>query len=218
MGKAIATLVIVAELEGVGGSGAQGGVMRVEGGRYLRRGGRCRTWGVSSPGFPANRVTASPPPPLSAPWDSPLTACLLAAPHMPLLPQVTQDRDEAVSMTLLNSSLPLPSAGGGGSGSFRDPTASATLGSISSSGRPASAVAAAASGVGGGVSASASTAASAAAIKLERCEEVIKGLRSMVEAERKRTRQARAAHTAVLQQRTELQVGGGVVRWGATSE
>ena len=133
---------------------------------------------------------------------------------------MTQDRDEAVNMALLNSSLPLPSAGGGsGGGGSQDPNASATLGSsISSGGRPASAVVAGATASGGGVSASASTAASAAAIKLERCEEVIKGLRSMVEAERKRTRQARAAHTAVLQQRTELQVGGGVVRWGATSE
>ena len=42
-------------------------------------------------------------------------------------------------------------------------------------------------------------------VKIQRYEDVVNSLKRLLEAERKRTRQARAAHVAELQQRTELQ-------------
>ncbi|EFJ52873.1 hypothetical protein VOLCADRAFT_86283 [Volvox carteri f. nagariensis] len=88
-------------------------------------------------------------------------------------------------------------------------------------GRPGSAVASTrpwssrgGGGGGGGVSASAAAAAvtSAAAgpegqvaVKIQRYEDVIENLKRLLEAERRRTKQARAAHTLELQQRTGLQ-------------
>ncbi|GFR43352.1 hypothetical protein Agub_g4423, partial [Astrephomene gubernaculifera] len=89
-------------------------------------------------------------------------------------------------------------AGGGGGGS-----------STNRSGVSGSLSAAAAAAAAGGGSASSSHDAAAIAIKIQRYEDVIDSLKRLLESERRRTKQARAAHTLELQQRTWLQ---GVVR------
>lgn len=109
---------------------------------------------------------------------------------------MTQERDE-----LLDS---LGGAAGAGLGPL------GALGGLSTSGgggggpaaRPMSAaprmMGAAAAGAGGGAD-------GAVAVKIKRYEDVIESLKRLLEAERRRTKQARAAHTAELAARTELQ-------------
>ncbi|KAG2439402.1 hypothetical protein HXX76_004759 [Chlamydomonas incerta] len=103
--------------------------------------------------------------------------------------------------------------GGGGGGSIRGGGAGVT-GRLAA-GRPMSAVSrpmSAVSGRGGpasyglaGSSAGTGGADSQIQIKIQRYEDVIESLKKLLEGERRRTKQARAAHTLELQQRTSLQ-------------
>ncbi|PNW82066.1 hypothetical protein CHLRE_06g272350v5 [Chlamydomonas reinhardtii] len=107
--------------------------------------------------------------------------------------------------------MALEDGGGGGGGSVMTGRLAAGRPMSAMSGRPMSAVSGGRGGAGSSWAAGSSAGTggggvdSQIQIKIQRYEDVIESLKKLLEGERRRTKQARAAHTLELQQRTSLQ-------------